>query len=66
MCVCVLLIVIEIENIIYFSLFFLARSISIRIIDDDVTVRDLIPDNLGNTLEDDLYKNEPVIAGVVA
>jgi hypothetical protein len=62
----VLLIVIEIENIIYFSLFFLARSISIRIIDDDVTVRDLIPDNLGNTLEDDLYKNEPVIAGVVA
>ena len=36
---------------------------SIRIVDDDVSVRELIPDNLGNTLEDDLYINEPVVAG---
>lgn len=31
--------------------------------DDDVSVRDLVPENVGNTLDDDLNVNEPVIAG---
>jgi hypothetical protein len=28
-------------------------------------VRDLVPENIGNTLDDDLNVNEPVIAGEI-
>ena len=37
----------------------------IRIYDDDVDFKSLLPDTLSNTLDDDLDNNDPVVAIVV-
>ena len=52
----------SIEDLNNAFLFFFHRP---RIIDDDVDFKSLLPDNLENTLEEDVGDNEPTVADII-